>query len=231
MDFAATLIGPMDEERAVRILDRGRPVDRVLLGLRAGISLALDTNDTQQVFLLARALDRDALDRTLRKLERSPEGRALLAERPAIDRAHVDFARLRALPADTLGGGYARMLDAQGLDPDIFQPPPGLAPELAYVAQRARQTHDLWHLLTGLSTDVPGEVALQAFTFAQLGHRFSFFITLFGVLLFGLRYPRLLGSSLRLYRLGRRVPFLLAVRWESLWEQPLADVRARYLLT
>jgi ubiquinone biosynthesis protein COQ4 len=227
MNFAATLIGPMDEARAVRILDRGRPLDRALLGLRAGISLALDTQDTPQVFLLARALDRDALERTLHKLEQSAEGRELIAERPAIDRAHVDFARLRALPAHTLGGAYVRMLDLQGLDPDIFQPPPGLAPELAYVAQRARQTHDLWHLLTGLSTEVPGEVALQAFTFAQLGHRFSLFIVVFGLLIFGLRYPRMFGSSLRLYRLGQNAPFLLAMKWEALWEQPLAEVRTR----
>jgi ubiquinone biosynthesis protein Coq4 len=41
------------------------------------------------------------------------------------------------------------------------------------VGQRTRQTHDLWHVLTGLGTDIPGEIALQAFTYEQLHHNFS----------------------------------------------------------
>ena len=44
-----------------------------------------------------------------------------LRERPAIDKAHFDFDRLRALPASTLGGAYVRYLDEKNLDPDLFQ--------------------------------------------------------------------------------------------------------------
>lgn len=216
----------LDEDQTAELLENGGAFARLVVGLRAGTKLALDTNDTAQVFLLARALDYESLPRTLRRMQRSEDGRALLRDRPAIDRTSVDFDRLRALPADTLGGAYVRMMDAKGLSPDIFKAPPRVEPDLAYVAQRIRQTHDLWHVLTGLETDVPGEIALQAFTYAQLGLRLSLVLSVFGVLLFGLRYPRTFGLVRSWARAGRSAPLLLAVRWEALWERPLAEVRA-----
>jgi ubiquinone biosynthesis protein COQ4 len=217
---------PRDEAEAARILEAGGWFTRAVIALRAGAALARDPNDTEQVFLLARALDSDSLPRMRRRLEGSADGRALLRDRPAIDRASVDFDALRALGADTLGGAYVRMMDANGLTPDIFKAPPAVEPDLAYVAQRIRQTHDLWHVVTGLATDIPGEVALQAFTHAQLGQRFSRAIVLHGLLIFGLRYPRMFGLVRRWHRAGRRMPYLLAVRWEELWDRPLSEVRA-----
>ena len=126
-----------------------------------------------------------------------------------------------------MGGAYARALAARGLDPDIFQRPPGLPDEIAYVAQRARQSHDLWHVLTGLETDIPGEIALQAFTHAQLGQNFSKLIVRFGLLFYGARYPRAFRMVKRAAAAGRDAKFLLAVRWEDWWADSLADVRAR----
>lgn len=222
------LKGPRNEAEAQAMAAAGG-LSRFLLGWSAGIRLALDTDDTQQVFYLATAVDRDNLPRIMRRLASHPVGRELLEQRPAIDGRTVE--RLRALPADTLGGAYARMLDKNGLDADLFQRPPSLPDDLAYVAQRVRQTHDLWHVLTGLGTDVPSEIALQAFTFAQLRQRFSLLIAVFGVLFFGLRYPHTLRLTRSWYRRGRKLPYLLAVGWEDLWTERLDDVRARFGLT
>lgn len=220
--------GPQNEAEAMRIAMGDDRWARALQGLRAGIRLALDTRDTQQVFYLASAVDRESLPRAAARLAAHPAGSALLRERPAIDSQHVDYAALRALPADTLGGAYARSLSAAQLDPDIFQRPPGLPDDLAYVAQRARQTHDLWHVLTGLPTDIPGEVALQAFTYAQLGQTFSRLIVTFGQLFFGLRYPRMRRMVKLAAEAGRNAEYLLAVRWEDHWAEALTDVRARF---
>ena len=41
--------------------------------------------------------------------------------------------------------------------------------ELAYVMARYRQVHDFWHVLSGLETDVFGEIALKWFEFMQTG--------------------------------------------------------------
>jgi ubiquinone biosynthesis protein COQ4 len=220
------LSAPRDEAEAMQIALTGTRLERTQLGLRAGIALALDTTDTRQVFYLAIAVDRETLPRVAQRLAADPSGRELMRTRAAIDSKHVDFEALRALPPDTLGGAYSRALQAQGLNPDIFQRPPGLPDDLAYVAQRARQTHDLWHVLTGLSTDIPGEVALQAFTDAQLNQNFSKLIVTFGLTFFGLRYPRMWSMVKRARRAGAEAKFLLAVRWEDWWAAPLSEVRA-----
>jgi ubiquinone biosynthesis protein COQ4 len=222
------LNGPRDEAEAVQVALTGTTFERVQLGLRAGIALALDTTDTRQVFYLAIAVERETLPRVAARLAADPSGRELLRTRPAIDSKHVDFEALRALPPDTLGGAYARALQAQGLDPDIFQRPPGLPEDLAYVAQRARQTHDLWHVLTGLKTDIPGEVALQAFTHAQLHQNFSKLIVRFGLAFFGLRYPHMWKMVKQARAAGAQASFLLGVRWEDWWATPLSEVRARF---
>jgi ubiquinone biosynthesis protein COQ4 len=219
--------GPSTEAEAMHVALNGTAWQRLQLGLRSGLKLARNTNDTQQVFYLAFAVDRETLPRVWARLVGDPIGRELVRTHAAIDSKHVDFEWLRALPPDTLGGAYARALAAQGLDPDIFQRPPGLPEELAYVAQRARQSHDLWHVLTGLDTDIPGEIALQAFTHAQLGQNFSKLIVRFGLLFYGAKYPRVFRMVKRAASAGRDAKFLLAVRWEDWWADSLVDVRAR----
>jgi ubiquinone biosynthesis protein COQ4 len=217
----------LQEESAARIVDSGSRLRRFWLGLVAGLRLLRDPRDTQQVFVLATAVDRPRLHLQLAQFRKLPEGRALLRERAAINSQSVDFARLRKLPADTLGGAYVRMLERERLDPDLFQPPPLLSPELTYLVQRIRQTHDVWHVVTGLSTSLPDEVALQAFTNAQLHNSTSRLIVLFGTLVYGLRYPQLRGRVRAWRSAGSRCAFLLTVRWEELWEVPLDQLRER----
>jgi len=221
------LARPRDEAEAMEVALTGSAFDRARLALGAGLALSLDPNDTRQVFYLAIALDRETLPRIAVRLAASPSGAELLRTRAAIDSKHVDYAALRALPPDTLGGAYARALATRGLDPDIFQRPPGIPDDLAYVAQRARQSHDLWHVLTGLDTDIPGEIALQAFSHAQLGQNFSKLLVGFGLAIFGLRYPRVWQMVKRAKRAGAGAEFLLAMRWEDWWADPLSEVRAR----
>ena len=221
----------LTEQDAFEITRSGGPWARLWLGLTAGIRLLLNPRDTQQVFLLAQAVDRERLQRTLERLKSSAAGRKLLSERPRIDSSAVDYAALRALPASTLGGAYVRALDRQGLDPDLFQAPPGLPPELAYTAQRIRQTHDLWHVLTGLETNIPGEIALQAFTHAQIDSQTAALIVRFGQLAFGRRFPELRALVKQYRSLGERAVYLLEVPWEEYWEQELEDVRAKLLRT
>jgi ubiquinone biosynthesis protein COQ4 len=163
----------------------------------------------------------------LLRIMASEEGDRLLREQPSIDRAHVDWDALRALPADTLGGAYARYLDDNGLDPDLFQAPPGLPPIIAYIAKRTRQTHDIWHVLTGYRPDVAGEVALQAFTYAQTRMPSAGLIAFFGSLRFATQAPGTMLMSLDGLRRGRRAAFLTTVRWEDHWTEKLDDVRAK----
>ena len=218
---------PYSEESAIQIALTGRPRDRARVALRAIQALHRDPNQTEHVFSLGVALNAGQLPRLLAEMAIDPVGSKLLREQPAIDTHNVDFEGLRALPASTLGGAYVRMVDDLGLDPDMFQPPPGLPEIPAYVSQRIRQTHDLWHLLTGYQTDVAGEIVLQAFTYGQLRMPSSIVIALVGGVRVVPRAPGVLRAALDGYRRGREAQFLAAVRFEDMWELELEDVRAR----
>jgi ubiquinone biosynthesis protein COQ4 len=157
-----------------------------------------------------------------------PAARKLYDERRAIDSRSVDLDALAALPEGTLGHAYARFLRSHGLTPEIFDgAPEGVAePRLSYVIQRMRQTHDLWHVVTGCETDPAGEVALQAFTFAQTRAPGSAILAVAGTLR-GLRAkPSLVRDVIRLYRTGKHARRLPSFAWEDHWATPLAEVRA-----
>jgi ubiquinone biosynthesis protein COQ4 len=214
-----------EEREAAAIALEGGKLQRAALGLRALARLMRDPDDTHQVFLIGLLVNKESYPRFLARLTSDEEGARLLRERPAIDSAHVDFDALRALPDGTLGREYVRYLDERGLDPDLFQAPPGLPEVPGYIAQRMRQVHDVWHVLTGYDTDVPGEVALQAFTWAQTRMTSSAMIAISGAVVFWPRWPKIMSMAVRGYRRGRGARFLPPVAIESYWERPVEEVR------
>jgi ubiquinone biosynthesis protein COQ4 len=86
---------------------------------------------------------------------------------------------------------------------------------VAFVSKRIRQTRDLWHVLSDYRTDVAGEIALQAFTFAQMAMLASLLISVAGSLRW-LREPRIARMAIDGYRRGRDAEWLPVLRWESL---------------
>ncbi|MBC7172557.1 MAG: hypothetical protein H5U40_09035 [Polyangiaceae bacterium] len=213
------------ERTAAEVAFRGTALERARLAAESLRDLLHDPEDTTRVFVLGLVVNRSIFPRVLEQIHFYDEGVRLFRERPAIDSKHVDFERLRALPADTLGGAYARFLEANRLDPDVFQPPPGLPEVPAYLAQRMRQVHDIWHVLTGYDTDVGGELALQAFTYGNIGAPSSALITLGGLARFGLANLHYFALALDGFRRGRRAAFLPAVWLEERWERPLGEVK------
>jgi ubiquinone biosynthesis protein COQ4 len=185
--------------------------------------LARNPSRLDRVFDLGVALNARRLPGVVARLEHDAEARRLLAERPSIDSRSVDLAALARLPDGTLGREYARFLHDNNISPDVFKKPALADERAAYVMQRIRQTHDLWHVLTGYAPDVRGEVLLQAFTYAQLKSPSSLALTL----LAALRHPRLwlwraLGQA---YRRGRATRPLATFRWEEHWHKPVAELR------
>jgi ubiquinone biosynthesis protein COQ4 len=214
--------GHIRESEAARIALEGSAWEKARLAARALSRLLRDPDDTAQVLILGLALNAVRLPQLLMRLLAAEGGLRLLADAPVIDSRTVDFERLRALPADTLGGAYARYLDDNGLDPDLFQPPPGLPEVARTLATRIRQTHDVWHVLTGYAPDVPGELALQGFTFAQLRMPSSFLIATLGT---AIKAPAEMRRVWDGYRRGRDAAFLPPVRFEAHWERPLDALR------
>lgn len=217
-----------DEATAAATAMGGTRWERTAMGVKALRRLMKDPDDTHQVFVMGLVLNAERFPEFLARFSAEPGGVRLLKEQPSIDSGSVDFEALRALPPNTLGHAYTAYLQRHGLDPDLFQTPPGLPEIPAFLARRLRQTHDLWHTLTGYAPDVPGEVALQGFTYAQTHMPSAFLIALLGSLRWGLATRGLPARTLDAYERGREAAFLAPVVWEDHWADDLDDLRARY---
>ena len=75
----------------------------------------------------------------------------------------------QTLPSGTFGRAYGDFMAQRGFHADD-RPPVRFVDneELAYVAMRSRETHDLWHVLFNCKTTVLGELALKAVEFVQV---------------------------------------------------------------
>jgi ubiquinone biosynthesis protein Coq4 len=98
---------------------------------------------------------------------------------------------------------------------------------MTYLVLRMRQTHDVWHAVTGYAADVEGELLLQGFYLAQTRTPLALVLTLLGAVRYGWRYPAYFGRLRAAYRAGRRAAALAPVYWERHFAEPVTSVRAR----
>jgi len=222
--------GDATELLAVRAALAGDLLARLKLGARALRKILADPDDTRQVFTLFLVTNVRHIPAFLARFVAEPGGVELLYERPAIDSRSVDFEALGRLPADTLGGAFARHLSSRGLSPDIFKAPPGVPPSIAYLAQRMRQSHDIWHVITGYDTKVDDELALLAFSHGQSKMPGPALLAAVGALRFALQHPGVIGKVIDGFRRGKAARSMITARWEDLWTTPLSEVRERFAI-
>jgi ubiquinone biosynthesis protein COQ4 len=205
-----------------------------LKSLYALFMLARHTDNVRYVFMIGNAQDSLAEGARIRGEMRDPYRDAALErlwqERYCPER--YDVNEMLVLPDSTLGGMYARHMIARGLRPDFYD---NVTPrhKLHYLRLRIRQTHDIWHTLSGFDTDPAGEVGLQGFYFAQFTNGPSALIAAGAILrsVLGRRYgelERFVEAFCEGYRNGYRARPLLGVRWEELWLEPVAALRERF---
>jgi len=181
------------------------------------------------VFKIIEALPGRSTERILARTRKTASGARLLAELPDLAARLSDRAALAALPAGTLGRAYFELtekarISAQGIVAAsmVERTTPLPDGELRWVGERMRDSHDLWHVVTGYGTDVIGEVALLAFTLAQARHLGIGMIVGFAYLQ---GVPGINEHIRTGYRRGKRAAWLPAVPWEQLLDQPLEAVR------
>lgn len=137
-------------------------------------------------------------------------------------RITIDLAALAQLPADSLGGAYARHMIGLGLDPSAF-----LFPEDDWLEQRTAIGHDIFHVIAGFDASPLGEFGVAAFTLVQYRDLLNVFVLSFVPL--SLTNPRwtwpLLRNLLRGLRMGRVCRPLVAYAVEDNWHRPLGLVR------
>ena len=140
-----------------------------------------------------------------------------------------DLARLRALPAGTLGREYARFLDANGITPLAVSDDVRRRFRDAPYALRYTATHDLHHVLAGFDTGLAGEAGVLAFNVGQGSAPVSRAMLSFVRVLYTLASPtqaRAIASNVRVgLAMGRRAELVIAAPIESYFERPLGDAR------
>lgn len=196
--------------------------------LSALATVMADPDRTDQVLVFSIYANAGSLPSRIHRFLDDPTGRRLFEERRYLDSRTIDLDALAALPTNTLGHAYATFMRANGLTPDVFDAPPEQVrdEQMTYVVQRLRQTHDLWHVVTGFQTTPTSEIALQAFTFGHLGAPSSAVLALAGTLRAARVMPTLFLEVARAFRAGRRADRLATFAWEDHWETPLDEVRA-----
>jgi ubiquinone biosynthesis protein COQ4 len=199
---------------------------------RALRALLDDPDDTAQVFRIIDALSGKNGERTIGRLRRSKTGKELLRERPDLLTRLTDRAALEKLPDGTLGREYLRFLDSEGITAEGLRQASieghrdmiaGADPDLYFLRDRLRDSHDLWHTVTGYKGDLLGEASLLAFSFAQTWNPGVGLIVL-TALLRG-REPNVRKLILGGFTRGVRSAWLPAVKWEELLGRRLGDVR------
>src|SRR5262245_22175800 len=77
-----------------------------------------DSTKTHEIHRVEEITGRPRFRHLLAGMAHTPEGRRLMDDRPELSTDHVDYDRLRALPATTFGGAYVRHLDSNGITAD-----------------------------------------------------------------------------------------------------------------
>jgi ubiquinone biosynthesis protein Coq4 len=166
-------------------------------------------------------------------LQQDPAAAALIAERYMAPPHDLD-ALLR-YPPDSLGHIYALHMKASGFRAEDLYLDIPIQSEASYLEARLSQTHDIWHLITGFSTNVVDEIRLQAFHLPQFPYPLAVALissTLMSTLLFSPdELPTLLDAIQQGWNMGKTAKPLFAQKWEEHWDKPLATWRAELGIT
>jgi ubiquinone biosynthesis protein COQ4 len=200
--------------------------------------LVADKEDTEQVFHIIRALSGKTFVKRAQQFWSSDMGATLLAEPQNLVEILDDHATLRKLPLGTVGQAYCDFMEQEGLTAQ------GLVDEyekfadkgerfndlLELYGNRQRDTHDLFHVLTGYGRDALGEQCVLGFTYAQNHNLGVGFIAYAGGLELKYRVAKsapIMKAVHEGYRIGKTAKNIAQEDIAALLREPLADARKR----
>ncbi len=226
--------------RPVPFIDpsRPKPKRRPLKAWRHMQNLIADKEDTEQVFHIIEALNGGSSRKDFLRFMRSQSGPQLLEQRAYLPDILDDHAPLWALPEGTVGRAYVEFMEREGLTAN------GLVEEsqanreqyeqfdddLLWYNNRLRDTHDMYHVLTGYGRDALGEDALLGYTHSQHGGLGVSFIAFMGNRQIAKQAPKnarvkeVLAEGRRNGKAAKRI---IEEDIIALLDQPIDEVRKR----
>ncbi|KAM4664106.1 ubiquinone biosynthesis protein COQ4 homolog, mitochondrial isoform 2-T2 [Discoglossus pictus] len=202
-------------------------LQKVLLSAGSAVMSLYDPYRHDMVAVLGETTGAQALQNLRYRMSRDAEGAQILQERPRIHTSTLDTERLREMADGTFGREYVRFLEDNRVTPDTRMPVRFVDDEeLAYVAQRYREVHDLMHTLLGMPTNMLGEVVVKWFEAVQTGLPMCILGAMFGPLrLNAKRMKRLTQLVPWAVQSGRRARCVMNVYYEKRWEQSVESLR------
>ncbi len=148
---------------------------RPLKALRHFNRLVEDKEDTEQVFHIIEAMKGKTSHKIAWDFIKSDTGQDFLRREVDIPAMLDDHARWADLPENSVGKRYIAFMKREGLsaaglveESHKWAPPEDRPNDLTeWYFNRLRDTHDLFHVLTGYGRDALGEASLLGFSYAQ----------------------------------------------------------------
>jgi len=199
--------------------------------------LLSDGDDTVQVFRIMRALNTGAAQRGYLRLLATPEGGRIAYERVELASRLAEPGFIDGFADGTVGAAYRSFLRSTGYSAE------GLADvsheggmdghashPYAWYGRRQRDSHDIWHVLTGYAADEHlGEACLVAFSYAQT-RALGWGVIALGAAFKALRQPngrRYAAAIWEGYRRGRAAAWFAGEDYMHLLAEPLDAARER----
>lgn len=197
-----------------------------------------DKEDTAQVFHIIEALKGRRSHKQAWAFIRSAEGQRFLADETDLPGMLDDHARWNDCGPDSVAAHYIAFMKREGLtaaglvaESHKWQPREQQPVDLTqWYFERLRDTHDLFHVLTGYGRDALGEAALLGFSYEQNHNRGVWFIAYAGAR----EIRKSTGTRAPVYaainegrRLGRAAAKLAHMDVESVMREDLGAARAR----
>lgn len=215
--------------------DRPQPRYRPLRAIDSFQKLIKDKEDTSLVFKIFESLPSKTFLPRVAELSLSEHGEFLRSSEPSLPEILDDHAALRRTPKGSLAHAYCDFMEAEGLSaaglvaeaerlgrpkyPDLVQ----------WFMERSRDTHDLFHVLTGYGRDALGEQCVLLFTHGQSPSQGHLLIGYAGAanikrMVRGSAAP-VMGAVRQAHRTGKGGPRLIAQPIRTLLAQPIDEVR------
>jgi len=216
--------------------DRPVPRYRPLRAVRSFQALIKDKEDTSLVFKIFESLPSKTFLPRVQRLALSQQGENLRVSESSLAQILDDHCALRRTPKGSLGHAYCDFMEAEGLSaaglvaeserlgwakyPDLVQ----------WFIERSRDTHDLFHVLTGYGRDALGEQCVLLFTHGQAPSQGHLLIGYAGAaniknMVRASKAP-VIGAVRQAHRTGKGAPRLIEQSISELLAQPIDDVRA-----
>jgi len=212
-----------------------KPRRQWIVALKALRRLLNDKEDTGQVFEIMGALNGDSTMKNYRRLLETPQGGRVAYEHVELAERLMDDAWLDTFATGTVGAAYREFVRSENISAEGLaeisrarQSKVEQAHPHAWFGRRTRDSHDIWHILSGYHRDGLGEACLVAFSYAQT-RSLGWAVIAMGAALRPRRGPKhpYVRAIWQGYTRGKAAAWLAGEDYVQLMNEPLDAARRR----